>query len=159
MFVYNSISAEHMLYGLGNSTSWWSPKKHRRWQFGQRYFVAHRIGVILVFRRPSLQTLQRCKGSLDNEGGRTVRAEHPKQWSWFSLSLSHTHTHTGFSVGHNEQGFLVHNCFPRAWHPSLPHTKAYTYLWIITDIFNVRICWEVQSTGCLVYEALNIHFN
>ena len=39
-----------------------------------------------------------------------------------------SHTHIGFSVGQNEQGFLVHKRFPRAWHPCLPHINAYKYL-------------------------------
>ena len=81
-----------------------------------------RMSVILVFRRPRLQTLQRCKGSLGNEAGETGRAAHPKQRSRL------THTHIGFSVGQNEQGFLVHKHFPRAWHPCLPHINAYKYL-------------------------------
>ena len=81
-----------------------------------------RMRVILVFRRPRLQTLQRCKGSLGNEAGETGRAAHPKQRSRL------THTHIGFSVGQNEQGFLVHKRFPRAWHPCLPHINAYKYL-------------------------------
>lgn len=63
-----------------------------RGQFGQHYFVAHRMHVVFVFGRPNMQTLPGCKGNLDSGESRTVRAVRPKEAKGVH-TCTHTHRH------------------------------------------------------------------
>lgn len=66
MFVYNRVAAEHMLYELGDSIPWLSPKKHR-------------MVLAALFCGAENAHVQLREGNLDGGGSRTVRAVHPKE--------------------------------------------------------------------------------